>query len=126
MNNKNGAELSKCQQGMRPAVDELRAALQVAEGWSDTEPSMAERDSVEADICLGTRSAYFDFYTWVVVNSAIDDFAEQELAELFDRAIKAMKEGKFKSSVEKRYKEFEKRCQQVRNGNLESYVSTVE
>ena len=77
-----------------------------------------ERDSLETDICLASRSAYFDFYTGLVLSGEIDKAAQEELDRLFLRALDVMRIDKFKSSVQSRYDEFRMKCDQARAGKM--------
>jgi hypothetical protein len=123
MNEKKRPELTPCQEHIEEAMVELRQALtsldKLPHGSSDN-----ERKSLEADICLASRSAYFGFYTWVVLNSEIDEPAAQELDECFQRALNAMQPGEFRTSVEERYQDFKQQCDRVRGGDNDP--STVE
>jgi len=102
---------SDCQKQIKEVTEHLRYVL-------DHKISAGEPESWEADICLATRSAYFDFYTWVVLNGMVDEPAERDLDELFRRSLALMEPGQFKDSVKNRYKEFKALCEHVRDGHV--------
>jgi hypothetical protein len=107
------ATMTDCQKQIENAMAELRQALEHAARLGDTVSSDV-RESVEADICLTSRSADFDFYTWVVLHGEIDGPAEAELDALFLKALAVMGAGRFRDSVETRYKGFKDYCAEVR------------
>lgn len=113
-------KLSACQEQIQDAMAELRKALASV---GNLKPK-ADRESVEADLCLASRSAYFDFYTWLVIHGTVDVPAEQDLNELFQRSIELMAEGRFKKSVQSRYKDFKKECEHVRGGSQSFELSS--
>ena len=103
------SSLTNCQIQIRESVELLSRTLE--------QPIPADqRESLEADICLASRSAYFDFYTWIVLHGEIDKSAETELDQLFQRALALLQPGRFLDSVRERYKEFRTKCQHVRSG----------
>jgi hypothetical protein len=104
-------------------VDNLRGILDSVPS-SQARLTDVERESLEADICLASRSAYFDFYTWVVLNGKIDSPAERELDELFQRSLAVMQPGQFKDSVQLRFKEFKDKCAAVRDGITNSTAAS--
>jgi hypothetical protein len=111
--------LTNCQLKMADSVQELRATLQTIESIGPAKFEM-ERETHEADICLGSRSAYFDFYTWVVLHDEIDGPAQKELDELFRRSLQHLKIPEFRSAVKSRYKEFQNKCKSVLEGAMSS------
>ncbi len=115
MNATSHSQPTACQKQIEPTMAELRNALRAGSRLTAQTPP-EERDSVEQDICLASRSAYFDFYTWVVLNGEIDGPAEAELEESFKKALAVMQPGKFRDSVRDRHKEFNEQCARVQSG----------
>ena len=109
MNDPNRRQLTDCQEQIESTMAELRKTLELAARMTDGPPD-EQRESLEADICLASRSAYFDFYTWSVLHDEIDAPAEAELDQLFQNALAVMQPGKFKVSVQSRYDEFKETC----------------
>ena len=68
-------ELTPCQKQIKEAVADLRKTLERASCLPPT-VSDQEREGADQDIALSSRSAYFDFYTWVILNDSIDESAE--------------------------------------------------
>src|SRR5690242_13925177 len=88
-----------CRTHMTPVMTELRKT--VAEAAARVAPIASEvRRRQEADLCLATRSAYFDFYTWLVIHGTIEDDITTELDQLFRSALAWMEPGEFRESVE--------------------------
>jgi hypothetical protein len=116
MNNKAPMTRTKCQVQIEEAVAELRTAIASAEVLSDPAPD--QRKEFETDICLASRSAYFDFYTWLVIHGEVDSAAEHELEGLFQRAMKVLHEGPYLDSVRDRHRDFRRECTCVRDGQL--------
>jgi hypothetical protein len=115
MNDSKTATLTDCQRQIEAAVTELRRALErAAQCPGSTE---ADRETTEADLCLASRSAYFDFYTWLVLHDVVDEPAERDLDELFRRTLELMKSGRFRKSVQARFNDFRKECEHVRSGS---------
>ncbi len=108
--------LSDCQKQMEAVLAELRRALAGASGLTEEAPA-EQRELIESDLCLASRSAYFDFYTWVVLHETIDEPAERELHTLFQQTLAAMRDGRYKESVQKRYEEFAEECRRVRESS---------
>ena len=119
MNESNRQQLTNCQEQIESAMAELRKTLDDASRVTGETPA-DQREYLEADICLASRSAHFDFYTWVVLHGEIDVPAEAELDQLFQRALAMMRPGRFKDSVHSRYDEFKEECARVTAGVMES------
>jgi hypothetical protein len=116
--------LTNCQLQMKDVIDHLRKTLETAAGHKD-EILKEQRESLDADICLASRSAYFDFYTWVVLHGEIDEPAARELDELFQVALALMQPGDFKNSVQARYDEFTAKCNGIRTGVNSPNASSI-
>jgi len=111
----NDKPLTACQKQMQDVMRKARSVLDSAPNPAKL-ISPEERESWEADVCLATRSAYFDFYTWVAIHGDIDEDARQDIDELFENSLSMMKErmntekdaepGEFLESVQNRYEEF--------------------
>lgn len=117
LNETDSQQLSSCQTRIKPVAEKLRLLLRDAPERMRRATSPDERQSLEADICLASRSAYFDFYTWVVLNGTIDEPAKGDLDGLFQAALGAMQPGQFMDSVNSRYKEFKDLCSRVETGS---------
>lgn len=115
--------LTKCQVQTKEVMDRLRKTLEVA-ATAHHVMTVEQRESVEADVCLASRSAYFDFYTWVVLHGEIDEAAARDLDELFLKALGLMQPGEFRNSVQTRYDEFKAKCNGIRQG-LNPNVSSI-
>jgi hypothetical protein len=107
-----------CMEQIAPLLKEVRSALAAARALRN--PTDAERESVEADICLTSRSAYFDFYTWLVHHGEVDPVAEAELGGLFQEALGIMKHPGFRDSVDARHREFLQVCNRAKSGRFSS------
>ena len=116
--------LTDCQRQIEAAVAELRAAL--AENEALTAPTPEQRESSEANVCLASRSACFDFYTWLVLHRQVDEAAERDLDGLLRRALAVMEPGRFKKSVQARYVDFKRECQHVRSGSSSNFDPSPE
>lgn len=103
---------------MRDMLAALRVTLDSAESLTD-DASEEQRASAEADLCLASRSAYFDLYTTIVLFGTVDPLAERELDDLFRRALNVMRPGAFRESVQNRHDEFREECQRVRESRVE-------
>jgi hypothetical protein len=117
MNDSKQGQLTACQQQIESAMAELRKIL--AEAGNRAEISEEDRRSLDADICLASRSAYFDFYTWLILHSTVDPPAAKELDQLFCRALEWMQPGEFRDSVRSRYQDFQLKCDAVGRGILQ-------
>lgn len=84
--------------------------------------SVDDRESVAADICLASRSAYLDFFTAVTINRKIDALTKETLDGLFLRALATMPDGIYKSSLTHRHEEFQDFCEK-RSGQPSSRSS---
>lgn len=73
--------------------------------------SADDRESVAADICLASRSAYSDFFTATILSRKIDTMKKETLDRLFQNALDTMPDGNYKSSVSDRYGEFQDFCE---------------
>ena len=106
---------SVCELKLSPRVsgfrDKLAAVRALSEDCSET-----ERDLAECDLCLASRGAYFDFYTWVVIHSEIDEWAKRVLGELLKESVDVLRIKKYQASVKIRYHEFKNVCKRVENG----------
>ncbi len=110
------ATLTECQKQIRAPIELLHDILDGIPNSLESVP-VDQREFLEADLCLASRSAYFDFYTWVVLHGEIDTAAERELDSLFQQALAVLsRAGQYRDSVEQRYKEFKAKCRQVRTG----------
>src|SRR5262245_45246389 len=98
---------------MRDALAALRETLDNAASLTD-QASVEQRESAEADLCLASRSAYFDLYTTIVLFGKIEPEAEREMDRLFQQSLKVMRSGSFRESVQSRYDEFREECRRVR------------
>jgi hypothetical protein len=125
INSPNARQLTACQAQIEPVLAHLRQTLDDSARLAETALE-EQRESLEADICLATRSAYFDFYTWVVLNGVIDPPAERELNDLFLRSLALMHPGRFKDSVQSRYEEFKTKCKRVHDGFVDSDTGILE
>ena len=74
--------------------------------------SAEDRIQAEIDVCLLSRSAYFEFYSWTLMNGIVDDAAEQELDRLFLESIAACRGNQYIESLGNRYDEFKDFCQE--------------
>ncbi len=108
-----------CSQMMFDSTNELRTLLGVV-----SPETSDQRENFEASICLATRSAFFDFNTWVVLNGAIDDDGEKELSELLQQAYNRLSIAKFSDSVKRRQEELKLKCRQVREQQSNSCHSS--
>jgi hypothetical protein len=103
---------TECQLQIEEAMAEFRDALAVAE--SHKAATDEERDRFETKVCLGCRSAYFDFFTWLALHGEVDKPAERELEGLFRRAFAVMRENsRYLKSVRDRYDDFRSECKRV-------------
>ncbi len=124
MNDTNRHRLTDCQKQIEPMMAELRDILASAE--QQVNSTVEHKESQAADICLASRSAYFDFYTWVVLHGTIDAPAQKELDQLFQRSLAVIEPGRFKISVASRYKDFKRKCDSVANNSMSSeYADSV-
>lgn len=108
-----------CKQMMLDSTNELRNLL-----GSVSPEASDKREDFEASICLATRSAFFDFNTWVVLYGVIDDDGAKELRELLERAHQHLTIAKFSDSVKRRLEELELKCRQVREQHSTSCHSS--
>ena len=121
INNNETSERSDCQMHIGESVKRFRTALgRYREGLSDS-----EMNDIDMEVCLTSRSAYFDFYSWMVMHEVVDDAAVQELTPLFERAVNEMGEGTFKDSVKERFEEFKSTCKKARDGKGSWVVTPV-
>jgi hypothetical protein len=58
-----------------------------------------------------------------VLHGEIDGPAETELDNLFQQALKILRPGQFRDSVQERYKEFRAKCRHVRSGGFSTVSS---
>ena len=118
-------KMNSCQLHIQESVERLKSAL-------DRYPEVIEegddaREEVDAEICLTSRSAYFDFYTWIVLNDRLEEEAVKTLANLFERALDVMKKGgKFRASVQERFDEFNSKCGRLRQGKGSWIASSMQ
>ncbi|MFO0939744.1 MAG: hypothetical protein U0930_03155 [Pirellulales bacterium] len=101
--------LTACQQRIASPLQKARQVLASAAQYP-------ERQALDMDLCLATRSLYFAFYSWVILNEKIDDAAEADVKGVLNQAIEVMGENVYRDSVCKRIQEFESKCQSVRDG----------
>lgn len=67
----------------------------------------------ERQLCLTSRSAYFKFYSWAVLNSEFESSVEKILNELFEKALSNMHNAGYQKSVRERFNDFKKVCERV-------------
>lgn len=106
---------------LKPLVDDWVKALKVAQALR----AGKQRESAECDVCLASRSCFFDFHTWTVIHGELDPWAEKELAQLFQHSVEALHLPDYKKSVELRRKEFLKLCRMVKAGQPAGSVSSI-
>src|SRR5262245_16625644 len=77
-----------CARHLSPRLKVWRRALSAL---SELPPrgESARREVAEGDVCLASRSAYFDFYTWVVIHGEGDAAVEGDLQEMFEQSLAA-------------------------------------
>lgn len=118
-NNDPLGEKTDCQMHIADSVNRFRDALAMyRDGLSED-----RMNEIDMEVCLTSRSAYFDFYSWMILHEDVDDAAVSELTPLFERALNEMGEGVFKNSVAERFEEFLSTCKKGREGKG-SWVAT--
>lgn len=101
------------------SLAEFRVAVDRAR-WLTSESTEHDRIDLEQDICLASRSAYFDVYTVGTIDGIVDANAERMLNCMFDQALTVMQDGKWKCIIEDRREEFQDFCK------LKRYQAEIE
>ncbi|MGL6075296.1 MAG: hypothetical protein ACRC8S_14150 [Fimbriiglobus sp.] len=110
--------ITPCMERIAPVVAEYERALEAARQGG------ADRNALEADICLASRSIYGRFKTWVQFYSVIDSDAEKVLDELFQQSLDVLNpNGNFYDIVSDRYERFKSKCELVREGHMTSHFA---
>ena len=115
---------SSCRQKLEPRIKEFADTLEVARNLA-ANCAADVRDNAECDLCLASRSAYFDFYTWVVIHGEIDPWAKRVLGDLLRQSIAILRLEKYRGSLQLRYQDFEEVCGNVEEGFSVASVSSV-
>jgi hypothetical protein len=106
-----------CMERIESAVMELRRSIEAVQS------QVGDRDSLEADVCLATRSAYFRFKTWVILNETIDPEARDVLDGLFHKALNVLEhQGTYYKPVQQRHERFLRKCRNVEAGQMTSEI----
>jgi hypothetical protein len=93
---------------LTPALEKIEAAIhactQVPRG------NAAERERVEAALCLATREAFSDFHSLCLVNEHLDLGAKERLDRLLAEAIRSFAIDDFTAAVTRRHQDFLEFC----------------
>jgi hypothetical protein len=116
--------LTPCMKKLEAVVKEFRAALSAVQALPSA-ATVAERERAESNLCLASRSAYFDFYTWVVLHGKTDELAKDTISSLLTQSLAVMQLPTFKDSVAERYDDFRQVCDKVDGGESAASVSSV-
>ncbi len=112
-----------CRTRVGPTVDEWRTALaKVVALLDDTPPG--ERRTAEADVCLTSRSAYLDYFTWVVIRGSGDEGVERDIDTLFRQSLEVLTDRKLKGSVGERYDDFQHLQERARTGRSSQQLAS--
>lgn len=90
----------------RIAVDRAR--------WLTAESAPDDRVDLEGDMCLASRTAYFDLMCKTVVNRVIDPITAEPLIRLFLEAKDLMHDGQYKRALAARLDDLASLCHKYR------------
>ena len=115
-------DAGSCLRTLEPRIRELADKLAVVRLLPD-DPTL--REEAECNLCLASRSAYFMFYTWVVIHSEVDEQVEQTLDRLFAESVHLLRSETYKGSVAQRYEDFKSVCENLAGEGLIDSVSSA-
>lgn len=79
----------------------------------------------EKKLCLKSRTAYFAVFDWAVIHDEIDEAIESLMRKLFEQAVEAMTDEKYRESVLDRFRSFDVLCKRVSSGDaIDSFATT--
>ena len=90
------------QASQESTIDQFQAAL----GRMGAGVGSQKEQDFAAELCLASRSAYFDYFVKVTVSGEKHAQGEEQLDQLFRQSIGVMREGDFRAAVRARYEDF--------------------